>query len=97
VEPKLFDAIRLIQSLEPQQLSQLALGYRALVFQDGKFQIVDESDHLDHALFEGGQEWLETRVPEQERHGEQLRRYILDYVDEIFDYVVACWREPATS
>jgi len=96
VEPRLFDAIRLIQSLEPSELSQMALGHRVLAFQGGQFQIVDQAENPSRVLFDGGSEWLETRVPEHERHGEHLRRYILDYIEEVFDYVVACWQQPVT-
>lgn len=97
VDPKLLDAIRLIQSLEPSELYQLALGHRVLAFEAGKFQLLDHPSDRALLLFEGGNEWLEARVPEHERHGEYLRRYILDYIEEVFDYVVACWKQPAVA
>lgn len=91
MEPRQSDAIRLVESLSDAELDQLAVGHRHLIYEAGRFRLADPHESHDKVLFEGGQEWLESHVPHQQRKGQELRRYIVDYIDDIFEYVVDRW------
>ncbi len=89
--PRQSEAIKLIESLSGAELNQLAVGHRDMIYRDGRFELVEPSERNTHVLFSGGEEWLDDRVPNEDRHGEALRRYIIGYIEEVFDYITARW------
>jgi len=91
VKSNLPGVIQFIKSLPATDLLRVTEGEQQISFVDNKLQLIDSEIECSCLLFSGGENWLDSHVPDCDRGTEAVRVYVIDYVRGMYKYIVEDW------
>lgn len=87
----LSEVIQFIKSLPTTEFLRVTEGEQKIAFVDNKLQLIDSEIECSCLLFSGGENWLDSHVPDCDRGTEAVREYVIDYVCGMYKYIIEDW------
>ena len=91
MKSNLSDAVQFIKSLPTTDLLKVTEGELQIGFVGSEFQLLDSKMECRCLLFSGGENWLDSHVPDCDRGTDSVREYVIDYVRGMYKYIIEDW------